>query len=225
MTLKANVSKWSRSDWKWVVLALLAIAGVALIAAWALQQYDETRGFQREADRIAELLEIGPGMVVGDVRAGSGRWSVDLARRVGEEGQVYATAGPSPPHELYQTVADSGLDNITVIVRTPGETGRLPVDCCDAILLRLVFHHFEDRPTFANTLYQDAKPGGRLLVIDFGRETPQYATGHGIPMEHAIEEITGAGFQLEQTIEDWGSGSFCLLFRKPPTAPPPTPPS
>jgi SAM-dependent methyltransferase len=225
MALKASVSKWGKSDWKWVAVALVAILCTGLLTGWLLQRYDETLGFRQEADRIAEVLGVKPGMVVGDVRAGSGRWSVDLARRVGDEGHVYATAGPTPVHVLFETVADAAVDNVTVITRTPGDTGRLPVACCDAVLLRIVYHDFENRLTFVNTLYRDVKPGGLLAIIDFNEGTDEYASGHGIAIPDAIEEITSAGFQLESTIEDWEGSAYCLIFRKPVTSPPATPPS
>ena len=38
-----------------------------------LQTYDDSIGFAEEADRIAEVLELEPGMWVGDVRAGTGK--------------------------------------------------------------------------------------------------------------------------------------------------------
>ena len=198
---------------------MVAILCTGLLTGWLLQRYDETLGFSREADRIAEVLGVKPGMVIGDVRAGSGRWSVDLARRVGDEGHVYATAGPTPVHVLFETVAEAAVDNVTVITKTPGETGGLPTNCCDAVLLRVVYHDFEDHPTFANTLYGDVEPGGLLAIIDFNEGTDEFASGHGISIKDAIGEITSVGFQLESTIEDWEGSAYCLIFRKPVTPP------
>jgi hypothetical protein len=142
-----------------------------------------------------------------------------MARRVADEGQVYATAGPSPVHELYETIADAGVDNVTVITKTPGDKGRLPYNCCDAILLRVVYHDFEDRLTFATTLFKDTKPGGRLMIIDRDESTPVGLSGHGIDQGKAIEEITSAGFELERRIDDWEGDMYALIFRKPATGP------
>ena len=137
-----------------------------------LQTYDDSIGFAEEADRIAEVLELEPGMWVGDVRAGTGKWSVDMARRIGD-GMVYATVGPDPPSVIYQTVADSGLDNVTVIVRTPGDAPRLPIECCDATLLRFVYRHFENREgRIAPSLWRTSKPSGLLAIIDWQAGSP-----------------------------------------------------
>ena len=203
-------TSWRR--WALVGSSLVAILALGLLAGSMLETYDENIGFAGEADRIAEVLQIRPGMSVGDVRAGTGKWSVDLARRVGPEGMVYATVGPDPPHVIYETVAEAGVENVTVIVRTPGNAPRLPIECCDAILVRFVYRHFEDRKRIAHNLMLTMKPGGLLAVIDWQAGAP---AGTAVPKETAIEEITGQGFELVQTIDDWAPNVYCLVFRKP----------
>lgn len=209
-----------KSNWTLVGGALAIILCVGLIAGWMLQGYDENLGFKLEAARIAEELEIRPGKNFGDIRAGSGAWSAEMGRRIGDEGQVYATAGPSPVHELYATIADAGLDNVTVITKTPGDAGRLPYNCCDAILLRAVYHDFEDRDTFGNTLFKDTKPGGLLMIIDRDESTPVGLSGHGIDQQDVIAELTAVGFEVYKVIDDWEGDMYALIFQKPATAAP-----
>ena len=86
--------------WVWIVTAMVVILAAGMGSGWMLRQYNDTLGFDAEATRIAEVLQIEPGDNVGDIRAGSGKWSVDLARRVGSSGQVYATVGPNPHIEM-----------------------------------------------------------------------------------------------------------------------------
>ena len=207
----ASSAKKSWLPWPIVGGALVGILGLGLAAGNVLQTYDESIGFDEEADRIAEILELEPGMSVGDVRAGTGKWSVDMARRIGD-GMVYATVGPDPPSVIYQTVADSGLDNITVIVRTPGDAPRLPLECCDATLVRFVYRHFEDRQRIARNLWITMIPGGLLAIIDWQAGSP---ARNAIPKEHVIEEVTAEGFELTRAIDDWAPDVYCLIFRKP----------
>jgi len=207
----ASSTKKSWLPWAIVGGALVGILGLGVAAGNMLQTYDESIGFDEEADRIAEVLEIEPGMSVGDVRAGTGKWSVDMARRIGD-GMVYATVGPDPPSVIYQTVADSGLDNITVIVRTPGDAPRLPLECCDATLVRFVYRHFEDRQRIAHKLWITMIPGGLLAIIDWQAGSP---ARNAIPKEDVIEEVTAEGFELTRAIDDWAPDVYCLIFRKP----------
>ena len=198
-----------------VVAVVLAIFGAGLLSGWVLQRYDRDRGFLAEADRIASVLRLRPGINVGDIRAGSGRWSVDMARRVGPSGQVYATVGPNPAHELLQTVAEAAVDNVSVITKTPGNAPRLPLGCCEAVLVRAVYHEFADRATLLNSLRRNLKPGGLLAIIDFDEGTPEHAAGHGIARGIVMAEVSGSGFERAETIASWSGNAYCLLFRQP----------
>jgi SAM-dependent methyltransferase len=198
-----------------VALVVGAIFVAGLFAGWRLERFDADRGFLAEAERIAGVLRLAPGISVGDIRAGTGRWTVAMARRVGPTGQVYATVGPNPAHELLRTVAEGGVDNVSVITKTPGDSPRLPLGCCEAILVRAVYHDFSDRRTLLASLRKNLKPGGLLAIIDFDEGTPEQAGGHGIARRTVAAEVTGAGFELRETHAHWSGNAFCLVFRQP----------
>ncbi len=177
-----------RSGTRWTTwtIAGLAVVGISmsgLAAGWLLSHYNSNLGFDAEASRIADVLQVKPGMNVGDIRAGSGVWTVDLARRVRPSGQIYATVGPNPAHEIYETIASAGVDNVTVITRTPGNLPRLPIDCCEAILVRAVYHEFRDRRQLAQSLFLNARPrsarGGHRLRRRHARASERPRHRHG----------------------------------------------
>jgi ubiquinone/menaquinone biosynthesis C-methylase UbiE len=179
-----------------------------------------------ERDRIAEVLEIKEGTVVADVGAGKGAWSVDLARRVGATGRVYATEiDPARLRDIERAVAAARLRSVTVVEGSVTDT-KLPEQCCDAILLRLVYHHFTDPHAMDRSMFASLRPGGLILVIDFepgapGAPThplpgvPEARGGHGTPVEQVIEEMTANGFAFVRRIEDWSYRDYALLFRRP----------
>jgi len=43
---------------------------------------------------------------------------------------------------------------------------------------------------------------------------PSNRGGHGIPQKIVIEELSGAGLQVEKIVEDWPEDSYCVLFVK-----------
>ena len=198
-----------------VAAVVVGIFGAGLLGGWLLQGYDRDRGFVAEAGRIATVLELAPGKNVGDIRAGTGRWSVDMARRVGPGGQVYATVGPNPAHELLQTIAAAGVDNVSVITRTPGTSPRLPLACCEAVLVRAVYHEFADRHQLLSSLRRNLKPGGLVALIDFDEGTPEHASGHGIARSTVVAEVKAAGFELARVEPRWFGNAYCVLFRQP----------
>ena len=85
-----------------------------------------------------------PGQSVADVGAGEGDFTIALGRAVGPAGRVFATEVESDKLEkIQETVERRRLANVTVLRGEQAATG-LPDGCCDAILLRIVYHHFTD---------------------------------------------------------------------------------
>jgi SAM-dependent methyltransferase len=98
------------------------------------------------------------------------------------------------------------------------DTG-LPANCCDAIVLRRVYHHLTDPSAIGAGLLHALRPGGVLAVIDF---PPPFFLGRGrfgVPAEAVTGELKASGFELVRLLDDWpGRGPFatyCALFRKP----------
>lgn len=175
-------------------------------------------------DRVAELLNVQEGQSVADVGAGDGEWSFDLARRVGSNGQVFSTEVDLEKLEgVRDQASEQDLHNITPVLAGESVTG-LPVDCCDAILIRLVYHHFTQPDAMLNSLRRAIRSSGRIVIIDFepGRldpvpGVPENRGGHGVDPELVIQEMTAAGFTLSQRIDSWDDREdrFCLVFDAP----------
>lgn len=205
-------------------LVITLIAGVATfgtaagVRAWLVQD-------GVEADRLAEVLRLRPGAAAADVGAGEGAYTKILSARVGPEGRVFATEVNQKLIRRLESLAAS-LGNVTVVSGTQSENG-LPTDCCDAILLRLVYHHFTDPKAMQAELARALRTEGLLAIVDMrpGRTgtpagVPKDRGGHGITPELLIKEMTDAGFEVVERIDDWpgGRGTFCVVFKETPKA-------
>lgn len=207
---------------------LARITGLLLLASLSSAWCQDAPGFDDETARIAEALELRPGLTVADVGAGDGRYSAFLADAVGASGAVYATEVDEDSLDAIRKSV-SGRDNVTVIQGKHDST-ELPAACCDRILLRRVYHHFEDPTAMLASLRASLKPGGIIAVVDFLRESSELGRPDATPHDHEhgvrIDELTGAmekaGFELLRQVDDWPSRvhhgratDFCLLFRRP----------
>lgn len=203
-----------------VVLSCAAVLliGVAFygITWWTGFGFD---GSSPELARLRQALSLDAGMVVADVGAGRGQLTQALARAVGPAGRVFATdIDPKRLQALRTMLDEARVDNVTVVTAQAGESG-LPDDCCDAIVLRRVYHHLTDPAAATDSLRRALRPGGRLAVIDFP-PPPLLGRGSlGVPVESVVTEMTASGFEKLQHYDDWPGrgalGSYCVVFRRP----------
>jgi protein-L-isoaspartate O-methyltransferase len=178
-----------------------------------------------EADRIVGALAVRPGMSVADVGAGEGRYTTALAKQVGASGRVYATEVESDKLEqIRKKVKADGIANVSTVLGDQDHTG-LPERCCDAILLRMVYHHFTDPSAMRRSLWSALRPGGRVLVV----EVPPHSSwrklegvpergGHGIPAVELIADMRSQGFTVVAQDDDWPGGeddSYGVVFQRP----------
>ena len=169
----------------------------------------------RELPRLRQALALEPGKVVADVGAGKGELTRVLSKEVGPAGRVYSTEIDAARLDALRAAR---LGNVTVVESRSDASG-LPPNCCDAIVLRRVYHHLTDPASVNASLLRALRPGGVLVVIDF---PPPFFWGRGslgVPAKEVVSEVAGSGFELLQLLEDWpGRGplqTYGAVFRKP----------
>lgn len=154
-----------------LIIALAVAIPLGGIAVRCLSQ----EALQKEAERLAEVLNWQPGSVVGDIGAGEGELTVDAAKHVGATGRVYSTEiDPKKLAHLQELAGDR--KNITALKAGDTETN-LPHECCDSIFMRLVYHHLTKPAEVDASLFQSLKPGGLLAVIDMEPRAESLASG------------------------------------------------
>jgi len=183
---------------------------------------------EAEVPRLEGIFQLRPGMTVADVGAGFGAWTIGFSRAVGPAGRVYASdIGEQQLASLRQTRTREGLVNVTVLEAGERSTN-LPTGCCDAILIRDVYHHLTAPGEITSSLAAALKPGGRLVVIDFEPRpgtnvpagVPANRGGHGVPQDVVIAEVTATGLTHVISDPQWSgtpqrpASLFLTLFRK-----------
>jgi ubiquinone/menaquinone biosynthesis C-methylase UbiE len=149
--------------------ALLTLAALALttiaVGGLIVARLNAVRT-RREAARLADVLGVGEGDRIADVGAGNGAYALELARRVGPTGHVVATESDRKQRRrIESSIAKARLRHVSVVEAGEAHTG-LERNCCDAMFLRGVYHHFT-QPAETNAGLREAlRPSGRLVVID-----------------------------------------------------------
>ena len=196
--------------------SVLILAGLCACGIFAAGEEVDSK----ELSRLVEILDVDPGESFADVGAGDGRYSVALAQTVGESGRIYATeVDPDDLKKIEERVGREKLGNVEVVRGTQEATG-LSEACCDGILLRRVYHHFQNPAAMQASMRRALKDGGLLLIIDFGPKrswgrpegVPASRDGHGIDKDLLVSEMELAGFGLVRDLP-WEDGDYALLFR------------
>lgn len=170
-----------------------SVAVAILVAVLAAQQRDPKQYQQilespdrlaaLQVERVVEALGLRPGMRVADLGAGTGVFTVPLARAVGAGGKVYAIDIDTGLLAIVKDKAKAeGLGNIEATVAGPTDP-RLP-EPVDLVFLCDTLHHLPDQGSYIRQFAKLLRPGGRVVVIEF-------AEGHW-PEGHEEFAITPA---------------------------------
>ena len=156
---------------------------------------DPARDAWQMPARVIEALELKRGQIVADIGAGTGYFSVRLAKSEAAP-RVYAVdIEPSMVSYLQDRAAREHLSNI-VAVQAAADNPNLP-EPVDLVLIVDTYHHIGSREAYFRHLRKMLKPGGRVAIIDFKPDSPE-----GPPKEFRFtpeqvkSEMAKAGYSL-----------------------------
>ena len=175
--------------------------GFADADRWATVFDDPARDAWQRPDEVVRLLQVGPGLTVADVGAGTGYFERRLSAQVGSAGRVLAL-DVEPTMITYlearaQREMWRGVEARLVAADDPA-LGEADVD---RILVVDTWHHLPDRAAYAQKLARALRAGGRLAVVDFTLDAPMGPPpSERLPAETVVADLAAAG--LEATIAD-----------------------
>jgi len=129
------------------------------------EPWEESVNRTQPHERILDAIELEPGMVIGEVGAGRGRFTVRLAKRVGSRGLVYANdIDRNALDYLEQRCKSNDLENVKIIV---GELHDpcFPPQSLDMVFMINVYNSFEDPVRYLRNIAPSLKPGGTLAIV------------------------------------------------------------
>lgn len=156
------------------------------------------RAAWQKPDQIMDALNVADGGKVADIGAGAGWFTIQLARRVGPNGVVYAQDVQRPMLEaIRRRVGREGLTNVETRLGR-GSDPNLPKAELDAVLVVDVYPEVEDRVTFLRNLATVLKPGGRIGVVNYkpGRGGPGPDAEDRIEMSVVETDARAAGLRV-----------------------------
>ena len=164
-----------------------------------------------EANEIYRLLEINPGMTVGDIGAGSGYHTIRLSPVVGPSGSVIAEdVTRDYLVELKKRTERLGLTNV-IFALGESHDPRLPAASLDVAMLVHMYHEIAQPYAFLYNLAPALKRGARVGIVDQERPTPE----HGTPIKLLRCELAAVGYREIATHQLAGDGGYLAVFSPP----------
>jgi cyclopropane fatty-acyl-phospholipid synthase-like methyltransferase len=162
---------------------------------YAKQFDDPARDAWQMPDRVIAALGLKAGQSVADIGAGTGYFSMRLAKAAGAP-LVYAVdIEPKMVAYLRGRAAREGLKNVTAVHGSAGSPN-LPSPV-DTILVVDTYHHIANRVEYFRKLRASLKPGGQLAIVDFRKDAPD---GPPVEFRFTADEISAelatAGYRL-----------------------------
>jgi cyclopropane fatty-acyl-phospholipid synthase-like methyltransferase len=157
---------------------------------------DPARDAWQMPDRVIAALGLRPGQAVADIGAGTGYFTVRLAKSTAAPTVYAVDIEKSMVEHIRHRATSEGLRNV-VAVQSTSERSNLPAPV-DAILIVDTFHHIPARAAYFTALKTQMNPGARLAIVDYKKGSPE-----GPPEQFRFTpdqisaELAAAGFRLQ----------------------------
>ena len=174
------------------------------------------RELEEDPDLAMRLIRVARGSTVADLGAGSGYFTIRLAKAVGTEGKVYAVDIQQGMLDLLQrAVTKEKLTNVTPVLGAADDP-RLPAASLDLVLMVDVYHELSSPQTTLGHLKNALKPGGRLVLLEYRAEDPDVPILPEHKMTKAMVklEIEHEGFRQQRVYDDLPR-QHLIVFTRP----------
>lgn len=183
-------------------------------ARWAAEFENPERDAWQRPDALIADLALPPDARVADLGAGTGYFAARLARAV-PQGRVWGVdVEPSMVRWLNDRARREGLANLYSTLATPDDA--LLPEAVDLVLVVDTYHHIDDRTAYFGRLRASLRPGARLVVVDYRRDSPIGPPAAArVPPDEVRRDLESAGYTFDRAIESLPR-QYVLIFRAAP---------
>jgi cyclopropane fatty-acyl-phospholipid synthase-like methyltransferase len=183
---------------------------------WAITLENGRRLDALAIDRVVASIGLSPGDVVADIGAGTGIFSVPMAREVAPEGLVLAVEVDAGFLPIIDAKArENGVDNVRTVLGEFGDP-KLP-QSVDIAFFHDVLHHIEQRQAYIIALAQYMSVGSRIVVVDYDMNVEGVPHSNEPAMLISPDQVAGwmraAGFEPTREI-DMFDDKFFVIYTK-----------
>jgi ubiquinone/menaquinone biosynthesis C-methylase UbiE len=200
-------------------LAVLAIWSALCIAQIrdGLTLPQEVRLNERQPPEfVLKTIGIRPGMVIGEVGAGRGRYTVQIASRIGSGGRIYANDIDRDALDfLRRRCTGLGIGNVEIVTGTMTETG-FPEKVMDLVVMVNVVHCLAEPAALLKNVATSLKPDGEIAIVEGNLDKDPSAAGEWFSRARLMGIFEAAGFFLVREDASLPRDNIYLLKKRTP---------
>ena len=147
-------------------------------------------------DLVLKTIGIKPGMTIGEVGAGRGRYTVHIASRIGPSGKIYANDIEEDYLKyIEKRCADQGLTNVKTVLGGLTDP-KLPPAALDIVIMVNVVHCLAEPVALFRNIKKSLKPDGVIAIVEGSLEKYPDAAGEWWPRSKLLKIYQDAGYDL-----------------------------
>ncbi len=121
---------------------------------------------RQSPDKVMKAIGVKPGMHIGEIGAGRGRYTVYLAREVGPDGKIFANDIKDEGLRYIETRCKKlGLNNVETILGKKDDP-LFSDNSLDMAIMVWVYHMIDKPDELLKNLRSSLKPGALLVILD-----------------------------------------------------------
>jgi ubiquinone/menaquinone biosynthesis C-methylase UbiE len=172
----------------------------------------------RDPDAVIRVLNVVPGMLVGDLGPGAGHFTLRLARAVEPDGVVYAIdASQGTLDDLARAASDRSITTLRT-VRVPRDHLEIP-EPVDLLFVSATYHHLPNPAMYFADARRHLRLGARVAILESHRKglLARRILRHASSPTQLQREMTDAGYRLIETydvVRGYWFGQFEVAARE-----------
>jgi SAM-dependent methyltransferase len=147
-------------------------------------------------DIVLKTIGVEPGMIIGEVGAGRGRYTVHIASRIGPSGILYANdIVQAYLHAIERRCAEHGLTNVRTVLGGLTDP-KFPSAALDIVIMVNVVHCLDEPVVLLRNIKKSLKPDGLIAIVEGNLDKAPEAAGEWFPRSKLLDIFKEAGYDL-----------------------------
>ena len=180
-------------------LLMILITHLSIAQRESIEEWEKKTFEKQPPDKVMDAAGIKSGMVIGEVGAGQGRFTMHLARRVGPEGKIFANDIDEETLKFLseRCLADSIFNVETILGKA--DNPLFPERSLDMAFMVWTYHYVDQPVAILKNLLPSLKPNATVVLVEPDPVRGPGGEDHGISPERMRKEAEEAGFRLIRT--------------------------